>query len=176
MSASTAADPLRVRGRAWVFGDGVNTDDMYPGFAMKLPLHEATRHMFDATRPGWSAQVKPGDIVVAGRNFGLGSSRPVAELFVTLGVSCLIAEQFNSLFLRNALNYGLPAVTLPDARMLISEGHEVDVDVAGGTGRNLTTGASLEFQVMPDFILDVVRSGGLTQQLVAAGYLDPEAV
>lgn len=176
MNATAATDPLRVRGRVWVFGDNINTDDMYPGFAMKLPLHEAAHHMFDATRPGWSAQVEAGDIVVAGRNFGLGSSRPVAELFLSLGVSCLIAEQFNSLFMRNALNYGLPAITLADARKLISEGDEVDVDVAGGTGRNVTTGTSLEFPVLPDFILDVLRSGGLTEQLIAAGYLDAGAV
>jgi 3-isopropylmalate/(R)-2-methylmalate dehydratase small subunit len=176
MNAIAASGSLQLRGRAWVFGDDINTDDMYPGFAMKLPLHEATRHMFDATRPGWPALVNAGDIVVAGRNFGLGSSRPVAELFVSLGISCLIAEQFNSLFLRNALNYGLPAITVADARLLISEGDDIDVDVAGGLGRNTTTGAPFEFQLLPDFILEVLRSGGLTSQLITAGYLSPDAV
>lgn len=95
-------DEERVSGRAWVFGDEINTDDMYPGFAMKLPVPEAARHMFDATRPDWPQLVRPGDIVVGGRNFGLGSSRPVALLFQELGVRCLLAEEFNSLFLRTA--------------------------------------------------------------------------
>jgi 3-isopropylmalate/(R)-2-methylmalate dehydratase small subunit len=154
-----------------VFGDEVNTDDMYPGFAMKLPRHEAARHMFDATRPGWPTLVQPGDIVVAGRNFGLGSSRPVAELFLTLGVDCLIAEQFNSLFLRNAMNYGLPAITLPEARAVVREGDELDIDVEKGVGRNVTTAQSFSFPQFPDFLIEMLRSGGLTNQLKEQGYL-----
>jgi 3-isopropylmalate/(R)-2-methylmalate dehydratase small subunit len=158
-----------------VFGDEVNTDDMYPGFAMKLPREEAARHMFDATRPEWPTLVQPGDIVVAGRNFGLGSSRPVAELFLTLGVSCLIAEQFNSLFLRNAMNYGLPAITLREARAVIREGDELDIDVEKGLGRNVTTGQPLNFPQFPVFLIDMLRSGGLTNQLKERGYLRSES-
>lgn len=125
----TKATDLTVTGRAWVFGDEINTDDMYPGRAMGLPVAEASTHMFDATRPGWPKLVEPGDIVVAGQNFGIGSSRPVAELFVELGVGALVAEQYNSLFLRNCLNYGLPAVTIPDARAFITESDLVTIDV-----------------------------------------------
>jgi 3-isopropylmalate/(R)-2-methylmalate dehydratase small subunit len=162
---------LDIKGRAWVFGDEINTDDMYPGFAMKLPAREAAQHMFDATRPDWPTLVQPGDIVVAGRNFGLGSSRPVAELFMTLGVSCLIAEQFNSLFLRNAINYGLPAITLPDARNLITEGDVVELDVINGVGRNHTRGTDLSFNTFPPFIVEMLRSGGLVNQLIHGGHL-----
>jgi len=168
---SAATSALRIGGRAWVFGDEINTDDMYPGFAMKLPVEEAAQHMFDATRPEWPSLVRPGDVVVAGKNFGLGSSRPVAQLFVALGVSCLIAEQFNSLFLRNAINYGLPAITLPNARKLISEGDVIDVDVVQGAGENLTSGAELTFATFPPFIVEMLRSGGLVNQLVSGGYL-----
>lgn len=171
MTPATTQPDLRCRGRAWVFGDAVNTDDMYPGFAMKLPLHEATQHMFDATRPGWSKLVRPGDIVVAGRNFGLGSSRPVAELFLAVGISCLIAQQFNSLFLRNALNYGLPAITLPDAPERFAEGDELEIDVLAGRGRNLDRGEDFTFPAFPDFIIKVLRSGGLTNQLIEGGHL-----
>lgn len=166
-------DLLRPHGRAWVFGDEVNTDDMYPGFAMKLPVAEAAQHMFHATRPEWPSLVRPGDIVVAGRGFGLGSSRPVAELFVHLGVSCLIAEQYNSLFLRNALNYGLPAVTLPDARSRISEGDVLDVDIVGGTLANATRGQTAAIAPLPEFIVQMLRSGGLIAQLEHAGHLRP---
>lgn len=162
---------LVARGRAWIFGDEVNTDDMYPGFAMKLAPAEAAKHMFDATRPGWPSLVQPGDVVVAGRNFGLGSSRPVAELFTELGVSCLIAEQFNSLFLRNSLNYGLPAITVSCARALIAEGDLVEIDVLAARLHNHARQSTHVFEPFPPFIVDMLRAGGLINQLEAAGYL-----
>ncbi|MEU6409021.1 hypothetical protein [Microbispora sp. NPDC046933] len=171
MTIGQAHGALRVRGRAWVFGDEINTDDMYPGFAMKLPVHEAARHMFHATRPEWPSLVRPGDIVVAGRNFGLGSSRAVAELFVALGVAALVAEQYNSLFLRNALNYGLPAITLPDARALIAEGDVVGIDVEAGLITNHTRREEHRVPPFPDFIMQMLRSGGLINQLEDGGYL-----
>jgi len=99
----------QISGRAWLFGDSIDTDAMYPGFAMKLPIPEAAQHVFYDLRPGWTQQVRSGVIVVAGKNFGIGSSRPVARLMRHLGVAALIAEEFNSLFLRNAINNGLPA-------------------------------------------------------------------
>lgn len=168
---TTSIDPLLAAGKAWVFGDEINTDDMYPGFAMKLPVSEAAQHMFDATRPGWPSLVSPGDVVVAGKNFGLGSSRPVAALFVELRVSCLVAEQYNSLFLRNCLNYGLPAITLPDARRLITEHDELRIDVAAGRLANVTTGVAQEFSRFPGFLLEMLRSGGLIHQLEEGGFL-----
>jgi 3-isopropylmalate/(R)-2-methylmalate dehydratase small subunit len=106
---------LRITGRVWVFGDNLNTDAMYPAFAMKMDPPEAARHVFYEVRPGWTDQVAVGDIVLAGRNFGVGSSRPVAALFAELGVTGLVAEEFNSLFFRNAVNAGLAAMTVPGA-------------------------------------------------------------
>ena len=111
---------LKFTGKVWVFGDDLNTDAMYPAFAMKMDPPEAARHVFYEVRPGWTDEVAPGDIVVAGRNFGVGSSRPVAALFAELGVAGLVAEEFNSLFFRNAVNAGLPAMTLPDATALFT--------------------------------------------------------
>lgn len=167
---------LVLTGRTWVFGDDVNTDDMYPGFAMKLSTEEASRHMFDATRPGWPELVHAGDIVVAGRNFGLGSSRPVAELFTSLGVAALVAEQYNSLFLRNCLNFGLPAVTVPDARALVAEGETLSIDIEHGTVRNDITGTVRSFDRFPEFLIEMLRRGGLINQLEAAGHLRAPAV
>ncbi|MHA6616193.1 LeuD/DmdB family oxidoreductase small subunit [Pseudonocardia sp. DLS-67] len=164
-----------VSGRAWVFGDEINTDDMYPGFAMKLPVPEAARHMFDATRPDWPRQVRPGDIVVGGRNFGLGSSRPVALLFQELGVRCLLAEEFNSLFLRNCINYGLPALTVPGIAEEVTDGDTLDVDVAAGTVLDHRTGQLLAGPPIPDFLLRVLRAGGLIAQLERDGHLNPGA-
>lgn len=163
---------LRARGRAWVFGDEINTDDMYPGFAMKLPVPEAAQHMFDATRPGWPKLVEPGDIVVAGRNFGLGSSRACAELFVHLGISCLVAEQYNSLFHRNALNYGLPALVVPNARQLLDEGDVLDIDAVAGVLRNETQGTEHDIEPLPSFVAELIAGGGLINRLEAGGYLD----
>ncbi|MGV8875408.1 MAG: 3-isopropylmalate dehydratase [Rhodococcus sp. (in: high G+C Gram-positive bacteria)] len=173
MTGTEESSGLVFRGTAWVFGDEVNTDDMFPGFAMKLPTAEAAQHMFDATRPNWPTLISPGDIVVAGKNFGLGSSRPVAELFVELGISCLVAEQYNSLFLRNCLNYGLPAITVPAARSLIAEGDVVEIDVGVGRLRNVNNNIDHSFSGFSDFILEMLQSRGLINQLEAGGYLRP---
>ena len=165
--------PREITGRAWVFGDGVDTDAMYPAFAMKLDVAEASRHVFYALRPGWTDEVAPGDVVVAGRNFGVGSSRPVATLLRHLGVAALIAEEFNSLFLRNAVNNGLPALTVPGVRDLVTEGEPVTVQLAEGWaaagGRRVGTAP------LPDLVLDILDAGGLLPSLVADGYLPPAA-
>jgi 3-isopropylmalate/(R)-2-methylmalate dehydratase small subunit len=160
-----------ITGRAWVFGDSIDTDAMYPGFAMKLPIPEAAQHVFYDLRPGWTEQVRPGDIVVAGRNFGIGSSRPVAALMRQLGVTALVAEEFNSLFLRNSINNGLPALTVPGVRGLVQEGDQVTVDLAEGWleagGRRVTV------PPLPRMVLDILDAGGLIARLTADGYLRP---
>src|SRR6476646_11649672 len=104
---------MKFSGRVWVFGDGLNTDALYPAFAMKMDPPEAAKHIFYEVRPGWTDQVSAGDIVLAGKNFGLGSSRPVAALFAELGVAGLVAEDFHSLCFRDDVHAGLPAMTLP---------------------------------------------------------------
>ncbi|MGO9041151.1 MAG: 3-isopropylmalate dehydratase [Mycobacterium sp.] len=161
-------------GKVWVFGDNLNTDDMYPGFALKMDPAAAAKHIFYEVRPGWTDQVSPGDIVLAGKNFGLGSSRPVAALFTVLGVAGLVAEEFNSLFFRNAVNTGLPAMTIPDATSVFHEGDTGTFDLTAGTWRNDTTGASGSVPKLPDLILDIIESGGVLPRLVAQGYLPDE--
>ena len=168
MSAST------VTGRVWVFGHGLTTDAMYPGYAMKLDIAEAAQHVFYEVRPGWTAEVARGDIVVAGRNFGVGSSRPVANLFTHLGVAALIAEEFNSLFFRNAINAGLPALTVPAVTSSFSDGDTGTFDLATGRWRNDTTGTAGRVPGLPDLLLDIVASGGVLPRLADQGYLPPE--
>jgi 3-isopropylmalate/(R)-2-methylmalate dehydratase small subunit len=165
---------MSITGKVWVFGDNLNTDDMYPAFAMKMDPPEASRHVFYEVRPGWTDEVSPGDIVVAGKNFGLGSSRPVAALFAELGVAGLVAEEYNSLFFRNAVNAGLPAMTLPEATTIFSEGDTATFDLGAGTWSNDTTGASGEVPKLPDLILDIISSGGVLPRLAAQGYLPAE--
>jgi 3-isopropylmalate/(R)-2-methylmalate dehydratase small subunit len=164
-----------IEGRAWVFGDSVDTDNMYPGFAMRLPIEEAARHVFYDLRPGWTDAVRPGDIVVAGRNFGIGSSRPVAQLFLHLGVAALIADEFNSLFLRNSINFGLPALTVPGATDLLHDGDHVRLDIRRATIERVEDGRRLDGSPLPDMVLDILGHGGLMPKLAADGYLPAAA-
>ena len=165
---------LSITGKVWVFGDNLNTDAMYPAFAMKMDPPEAARHIFYEVRPGWTDEVSPGDIVVAGKNFGLGSSRPVAALFSELGVAGLIAEEFNSLFFRNTVNAGLVAMTVPDATSVFREGDTGTFDLCDGSWRNETTGDSGSVPKLPDLILEIIASGGVLPRLAAQGYLPAE--
>lgn len=161
----------QITGRAWVFGDSIDTDAMYPGFAMKLPVPEAARHVFYDLRPGWTDEIRPGDIVVAGLNFGIGSSRPVAALMRHLGVAALVAAEFNSLFYRNAINNGLPALTVPGARDIVREGEPVTVHLAEGW---LSAGGQrITVPPLPRMLLDILEAGGLLPRLTADGYLRP---
>ncbi|MFC1440641.1 3-isopropylmalate dehydratase [Streptacidiphilus sp. N1-10] len=160
-------------GRVWVVGDSVTTDAMYPAFAMKLPVPEAARHIFYELRPGWTEQVGPGDIVVAGRNFGLGSSRPVAALFRELGVAALVAEEFNSLFLRNAINHGLPALTVPGATAAFADGDTARLDFAEGWIENTATGTRLPGGALPPMVLQILAAGGILPKLAREGYVAP---
>jgi 3-isopropylmalate/(R)-2-methylmalate dehydratase small subunit len=164
-----------IEGRAWVFGDSVDTDNMYPGFAMKLPMEEAAKHVFYDLRPGWAEEVQSGDIVIAGRNFGIGSSRPVAQLFRELGVAALVAEEFNSLFFRNSINFGLPALTIPGVSAAIADGDPVRLDVGAARIERVADGRTLEGVKLPDFVLDILAQGGLMAKLASDGYL-PAAV
>lgn len=165
---------LEITGRVWVFGDDLNTDAMYPPDAMKLDIPDAARMVFYQVRPGWTDQVTSGDIVVAGANFGVGSSRPVAALFNQLGVAALVAEEFNSLFFRNAVNAGLPAMTIPGVTAAFRDGELGTFDLRGGTWRNDTTGASGTVPVLPDIILDILASGGVLPRLAEQGYVPAE--
>ena len=170
----TTDDPHRITGRAWVFGDSINTDAMYPGYAMKMEIPEAAKEVFYDIRPGWTDEVAKGDIVVAGTNFGIGSSRPVATLLRHLGVAALIAEEFNSLFFRNAINNGLPALAAPDVRKLVEEGDEITVHLSEGW---VSKGSErIDVAPLPAMVLDILDAGGLLARLVADGYLPDKAV
>ena len=159
-----------IEARAWVFGDSVDTDNMYPGFAMKLPIEEAAQHILYDLRPGWTDEVQPDDVVIAGRNYGIGSSRPVARLFTQLGVAALVADEFNSLFLRNSINFGLPAVTIPGVSAAINDQDRVRLNVRDATIEKLDgSGTALHGQPLPEFVLEIVARGGLLPKLAADG-------
>jgi 3-isopropylmalate/(R)-2-methylmalate dehydratase small subunit len=160
-----------IEARAWVFGDSVDTDNMYPGFAMKLPTKEAAQHVFYDLRPGWTDEVQPGEIVIAGKNFGIGSSRPVAQLFRHLGVAALVADEFNSLFFRNSINFGLPAVTIPGVSAAVGDQDRVRLNIRAGTIEKQGSDVRLEGVPLPEFVLEIVAQGGLLPKLAAEGYI-----
>ena len=167
-------DHVKVTGKVWVFGDSVNTDAMYPPDAMKLDIPEAAKRVFYDIRPGWTDEVTQGDIVIAGMNFGIGSSRPVAALFNELGVAALIAEEFNSLFYRNAINAGLPAMTVPDATRLFADGDIGTFDLGIGCWSTDSTGNVGAVPPTPDLLLEILRSGGVLPRLAEQGFLPAE--
>jgi 3-isopropylmalate/(R)-2-methylmalate dehydratase small subunit len=151
--------------KAWVFGDNVDTDAMAPGRYMKSGIVELARHCLESLSPSFSSSVKKGDVVVAGRNFGAGSSREQApEALRHLGVAALVAESFAGLFYRNALNLGLPALVCADARQ-IREGDSLTIDFENGEIRNLTTGKALTCEAIPPHLMQMVRDGGLLPHL-----------
>ena len=151
--------------RAWVLGDNVDTDVITPGRYMKFGIDEIAVHCFEAVLPEFARSVKPGDVVVGGRNFGAGSSREQAPAALKhLGVAALVAESFAGLFYRNALNLGLPAVVCAEA-MRIRDGDTLRVDFEKGEIANLTTGETLQCEPIPAHLMQMVRDGGLLAHL-----------
>jgi len=165
------SESLVVEGRAWMFADdNINTDLMMPQTVFAKPLEEQLRHVFATYRPGWLKQVKPGDLIIGGRNFGTGSSRPGSLLLKRLGISALVAETINGLFYRNCVNYALPAIECAGVRNLVIEGEIVRVDATSGVVENITQGRSLTGKKMPEYLQAIVRAGGIMERLRAEGY------
>jgi len=151
--------------KAWVLGDNVDTDVLAPGTYMKFGIEEIAKHCLESVVAGFSKEVKPGDFVIGGRNFGAGSSREQAPAALKhLGVAALVAESFAGLFYRNAINLGLPAVTCADAGR-IRQGDALKVDVEAGRIENLTTGETLACEAIPPHLLPMLRDGGLLAHL-----------
>ena len=151
--------------KAWVFGDNVDTDAIAPGRYMKSGIDEIARHCLESIERDFSGKVVPGDFVIAGRNFGTGSSREQAPAALKhLGVAALVAESFAGLFYRNALNLGLPAVECRDAKR-IKQGDRITVDFEKGQIRNTTSGDAYLCDPIPAHLMQMVRDGGLLSHL-----------
>lgn len=142
------------KGRAWKFGDGISTDLLVPGSLVLaragISAEEAASYCMHANRPDWSGQVRPGDILVAGRNFGRGSSRNGSTPLLTLGISCVLAESIAGIHLRNAINSGLPTLACPGIVEFVDEGEELDVDVVTGSVQNCSRGTVIQADAWPE--------------------------
>ena len=152
-------------GRAWKFGDNLDTDVLAPGQYMKFGIDEIARHCLESVRPEFASTVKPGDVIVGGRNFGVGSSREQApQALKHLGVAAVIAVSYSGLFYRNALNLGLAVVVCKDAQR-IEEGDQVYVDPEKGTINVAGALMQLACEPIPTFLMEMVRDGGLVPHL-----------
>lgn len=153
-----------VQGRVWKLSDNVDTDQLVPGRYLSLTdAQELASHCLEDVLPEFVRQVKPGDIVVAGENFGCGSSREHAPLALkTLGISCLVAGSFARIFFRNAINLGLPALTSVEAAAAIQDGDTLQIDLNTGQIKELTRGFECSATPLPDFLTDIINAGGMT--------------
>lgn len=152
-------------GRAWVFGDGIDTDVLAPGAYMKGPVEELAKHCLEAVDPDFAGSVRTGDIVVGGRGFGMGSSREqAAQALKILGIGAVVATSFGGIFYRNAFNLGLPALVCADAGT-IRAGDSLEIDLAEGRIENRTTGDTLSCDPVPEHLRTIVDAGGLVPYL-----------
>ena len=155
----------QISGRAWVFGDDVNTDVMAPGLYFKASIEEMARHCLEAVDPEFAARVQPGDIVIGGRNFGIGSAREQAAMcFQQLGVGAILAVSFGRIFYRNALNFGIPTLFFAEAG-LIQHGEQLRVDPVAGLIEREADGAAYHCAGLPQHLMSMVDAGGLLPYL-----------
>ena len=154
---------MKIRGKAWKFGDHIDTDVIIPArYLNTSDPHELAAHCMEDADPEFVKKVSKGDIIVAGENFGCGSSREHAPIAIKYaGVSCVIAKSFARIFYRNAINTGLPIIEAPDAVDRIEEGDEIEVFLEEGKIINHTKKEEYSFEPLPEFMMKLLTSGGL---------------
>jgi 3-isopropylmalate/(R)-2-methylmalate dehydratase small subunit len=157
----------KLKGKVWKFGDNINTDLIIPGRFMELSdPKEMAKHAMEGVDPIFSEKVNEGDFIVGGKNFGCGSSREHAPIALKhSGVGGVVAESFARIFYRNSINIGLPVIECPGVSEMVNVNDEIEIDITGGTIFNVTTGASLSFSPLPEFMLKILEEGGLVQYL-----------
>ena len=156
-------------GRLWLFEETINTDVLAPGFYMKSPIDELSKHCLEAIRPEFASNVRKGDVIIAGENMGVGSSREqAAEVLKFLGVSCIIAKSFAGIFYRNAINLGLPVFTLPSEPSLpkqFVDGSFVNFDFDSSTLTLENPSVQIKLDPLPMFLRELITDGGLVSHL-----------
>lgn len=160
----------KIRGRAWVFGDNIDTDIIAPGELISFGLGDAAeedairKNAFRALRPGLYKEVKVGDVLIAGRNFGLGSHRePANKALYTLGFRAVIAESMARLFFRNAVAIGFHVFQVPGIRERVREGDELEIDPDGAMLRNLTRKTQQVLEPYSPLIRNIIEQGGILE-------------
>jgi 3-isopropylmalate/(R)-2-methylmalate dehydratase small subunit len=157
----------------WKFGDDINTDLMLPAPVMVTTEAEQARAVFAANRPGWVDEMRPGDAIVAGHNFGMGSNRPASRSLRNLGVSFLLAESINGLFFRNSVNFGFLAIECPGCFEAFEEGDRAEFDLDNWTVRNNRSGIELQPPRLPERLVSLMRNGGIYPLMEKEGLIAP---
>lgn len=167
---------MKLQGRVWKFGDNVDTDLIIPArFLNVSDKDELARNCFTDLRPDFVNKVSRGDFIVAGENFGCGSSREHAPLAIrSAGISVIIARSFARIFYRNAFNIGLPILESKEASTSIEEGNRVSVDLSTGEIVNTDTGERYFARPIPDFMREIVGNGGLVEYIKKKGLAKQE--
>jgi 3-isopropylmalate/(R)-2-methylmalate dehydratase small subunit len=163
---------MKIMGRAWKLGDGISTDHIAPGRFLHLRSHlpELAKHCLEDVRPEFVGQVKIGDILVGGENFGFGSSREHAAIIIKInGIGAVLAKSYARIFFRNAINSGLPVLVVNTDQ--IREGDEIELNLATGQIENLTTGAVMQAPPLPLVMRAILRDGGLVEYIKKHGTL-----
>jgi len=156
----------RFEGRVWTFGDDISTDHIIAGKYLGTTDPKVfADHAFEAVDPTWAKKVQPGDIIVAGANFGCGSSREQAPIALrTLGISAILANSFARIFFRNAINLGFPVIECPGLREKVNTGDTVELDMARGE-IHLPGSVVTRFTPLPPNVLEILEAGGLVPKL-----------
>ncbi len=163
---------MLMKGKTWKFGDDISTDLIAPGrlFHLRSNLPELAKHVMEDAKPGFAGMMSKGDFIVAGDNFGLGSSREHAPTIIKLaGIGAVLAKSYARIFYRNCINIGLPALICDTSGM--EEGDELEVAIAEGYVRNLTKGDELKVAPFPKIMLEILNEGGLLNYVQKKGDL-----
>lgn len=160
----------KLKGKAWKFGDSISTDHITPGryFHLRSNLPELAKHALEDADPEFPKKVKKGDFVVAGKNFGLGSSREHAVIVIKLsGVSAVLAKSFARIFYRNAINIGLPLLECDTSK--IDTGNELEADLSTGIIKDTTKKIELKAKPLPGIMIKILNEGGLVEHIKKHG-------
>lgn len=160
---------MAVRGKAFVFGKNIDTDQIYPGrFVEYTDVEEVKKYAMYGADEDFVKKFQPGDIIVAGTNFGCGSSREHAAITLkAVGVGAILAESFGRIFFRNAINLGVPAISCRDITRIVKEGDEVEVDIESGAIKDWTTGETAQAVPMSPYVMNILQSGGIKPMIKA---------
>ncbi len=155
-----------IRGRVWKVGDQINTDLITPGQYLTAAIEEVKKHVLEAVNPRFSKEAREGDLLVAGKNFGCGSSRESApRALKALGISAVVAESFARIFFRNAVAIGLAVVPCPGVSQSFEEGETLELHLEDALVKNLKRKIQLQGKLLPKEMLDVLHKGGITPLL-----------
>jgi len=155
-----------IQGKIWKFGDGIDTDIIIPARYLVLPLDEMKEKAMEPIRPRFAADFERGGVIVAGKNFGCGSSREQAPAVLkALGVAAIVADSFARIFYRNAINLGMPLVECAGFSQGVKEGDKVEIDLSAGKIRLPEQRTEFSGSKLPDFLLEIIEDGGLIRHL-----------